>query len=86
MTSNNVLDRLKNLSENIEDLKSRKSKLEGKREQLLSQLKEKFDVESLEDAERLLKELEGKRKRLENSILNIVEELERVIGEYEKIS
>jgi hypothetical protein len=63
-----IIDSLSNLSQQIEKAKQQKSSLEGRQEEILRQLKGKFSIDTIEEAEDLLLKYEEEEKGLEKEI------------------
>lgn len=64
------------ITKKIESVKSEISELRGQKKALLNELKEKFDCDSVSDAEKLAQQLEAKSKKLENSIKKDLKKIE----------
>lgn len=75
----NTVDKLKEKEEQIKSIQEKKSRLEGKREQLLSDLKTKFDVTTLEEAERLLKDMKTELDDVEEKMDALLEEMDKIV-------
>jgi len=67
--------KLIHLKNKIEKAKTELVKLEGQEKLLLSQLKEGWECETIEEAESVLKEKEREKKALEEKIQRLVEEI-----------
>ena len=80
----NLVDKFKELKKAIASLSEKKARLEGKKEQKLLELKEKYDIISIEKAEekrdKLTEEIEAKEEHLEK----LLKELEDIVGKAEK--
>lgn len=63
----------------IKTLREKKSKLEGKKEQLLSDLLEKFKIKTLEAAESLLSKKKSELEDVNSKIDNLLDEMDKVI-------
>jgi len=63
----------------IETVKSKISKAEGVREQILESLKEKYDVSTIEEAEDLLAVYRQKNKKLQSKQEDLQEKLEALV-------
>jgi len=79
-----ILEQLKDKREHIQRLKNKKAKLEGQKEQLLSQLKDKFGLSSIEEAEAKLSELEKKRDEYKSRLVELDKKMSEIIGEAER--
>lgn len=77
----NAVDELKEKEVEIKTLQEKKSRLEGKKDQLLSDLKEKFDVATLGDGQTLLKGKRSKKEEIDNKMEVLLEEMDGIIGE-----
>lgn len=82
----NISRELTDLKEKIDNAQTEQSKLEGKKEQLLTQLKEKFKVPTIEKAEKLLTkmktELINMEGRLKSGLDRFKEDYEESLDEY----
>ena len=67
---------LMRLKDQIEDAKQDHSRLSGKQEYLLKELKTKYNCSSIEEANKLAKDLSEKRTKLEDQIQKGLEKLE----------
>jgi len=79
-----IIERLKDKREHIQRLKNKKAKLEGQKEQLLNQLKDKFGLSSIEEAEAKLSELEKKRDEYKSRLVELDKKMSEIIGEAER--
>lgn len=70
------LQSLQRLKQVIESTKMEKAQLEGRLAQSLANLKQEFQVGSMEEAAKLLKTLERKKTNLEKEIQQGLQELE----------
>jgi len=81
MASNDVAQRLLKIKEEITEAEKEEAIKKGKLEQILSQLKKEFKVDSIEEAEKLEKKLNLEildlRKKIEEGLTEIESELER---------
>lgn len=81
-----IQEQLTDLKEKIDNAQIDKSKLEGKKEQLMSQLKEKFKVNSIPKAENLLvkmkKELTNMKDKLESGMDQFEEDYGEALNDY----
>lgn len=81
MASNDIAQRLLEIKEAISEAEKEEATKKGKLEQILSQLKKEFKVDSIEEAERLEKKLNAEildtRKKIEDGLKEIESELER---------
>jgi len=75
----NLLDELSQKRQKIEDLQRQKAKQEGQRDQLLKQLKEKFDVSSVEEGKEKLDEMHKKLAQYKEDLEELCEQMERII-------
>ena len=76
----NIQKKLAELSETIESNKKQLATLEGQEIQLIHNLKELIDVETVEEAETELKKLDRKQGKLEEEIENTLKQLEEEYG------
>lgn len=65
-----IIKLLQDLTEEIEDAKKEKATIDGRQSEILKQLQESFDVETIEDAEDLLDELTKDMEKLDKKIQN----------------
>jgi esterase/lipase len=63
----------------IKTLREKKSKLEGKKEQLLSDLLEKFKVKTLEEAQGLLTDKKNELEDVDFKINGLISEMDEII-------
>jgi hypothetical protein len=70
-------EKLMDMKERIEKKKSEKSRLEGKKEQLESQLKREFECDSVEDAKLLIDKMDADIEELDEKIQSKEKEIER---------
>lgn len=82
----NIAKELTEIKEQIDNAQTEKSKLEGKYEQLMTQLKEKFEVTTIEKAGKLLlkmkTELTNMGGRLKSGMDQFKEDYEETLSEY----
>ena len=78
-----ILDRLRRVNDKFDTLKSDKARLEGRRDQLLKDLKSQFGVDNIQAAEKLLEKLKDKKDFAEGSLLDLIEQMEVVVGSCE---
>lgn len=64
----------------IDEAKEQVAELKGKRDHLMSELKEKWHCKSVEEAEGKLKEMEAEIKQLDKQIEEGVREIEEKYG------
>lgn len=72
-----IVEQVKSKKEEILQLKQDKAKQDGQKQQILEQLKESFDVDSLEAGEKKLEELDEALEKNTKSL----EELDNQMGE-----
>ena len=77
------VDRLLALKKKIKEKQDEKSRLQGRLDQLMSQLKEEFGCSSVEEGKKKLEELEGAVKHLERQVAESTAEIEK---KYEQLS
>jgi phenylalanyl-tRNA synthetase alpha subunit len=65
----------------LSNLKVQRANAEGRRDEILSQLKEKYGISSLEQAKEFLAEQQSKLQELETSLTELEEELNVVLEE-----
>jgi hypothetical protein len=70
-------EKLMDMKDRIEKKKSEKSRLEGKKEQLESQLKREFECDSVEDAKLLIDKMDADIEELDEKIQSKEKEIER---------
>jgi uncharacterized iron-regulated protein len=75
-----VIAELNLLSKKIEEAKHKKASCEGRQMEILKQLKNKYDVETIEKAEVLLEKYQHKMDILEKKIKNKFAELKEKLG------
>lgn len=71
--------KLLRLKQDIEEAEEKASKLEGKKEYLLNELKEKWECDTVEFAEEKLKKFRTKYQKLEDKIEEGLGELEKIM-------
>jgi len=64
----NIIENLNKLSQQIEVAKKQKSSLEGRQEEILHQLKGKYKINTIEEAEQMLMDYDEQIKSLEEEI------------------
>ena len=79
MAGENIVKKLKDNKTTLEDLRQKKSRLEGKRDQLMETLRTKFKVSSVEAAEQLLADKEKELTDCETKISNLVRKMDDII-------
>lgn len=79
MAGENIVKKLKDNKTTLEELRQKKSRLEGKRDQLMETLRTKFKVSSVEAAEQLLSDKEKELTDCEAKISNLVRKMDGVI-------
>jgi len=72
-----IQKRMADIAEEIENGKTKKANLEGRRSELKKQLREVLGVKTIEEAEEKLRELESECDDLEKSIENGLKKLEK---------
>jgi hypothetical protein len=77
---NDVAEKLVQMKRKIEEKKVEKSRLEGKLDQLLLTLKEKYGCSSVEEAQELL---EKKKSRLDDTRQSLEERLAEIEEKYD---
>jgi len=77
---NNLLDELNQKRQEIEDLQRQKAKQEGRRDQLLKQLKEKFNVSSVKEGKEKLDDLHKKLAQYKERLEELCERMEEIIS------
>ena len=65
--------RLKELENALEKAKLEKANLEGKKETIMKELEEVFEVTTIEEAEELLQDYEDEIKTLQGSISDLID-------------
>jgi predicted transcriptional regulator len=80
MRSDNLGQRLLELKEKLETQKEQRSQLQGELRSLMKQLKDEFDVDTLEGAEALLEEQTEALNELEQELETKIKELEEEMG------
>ena len=60
MKTNELIEEVKRCSEQLDKLKSKRDRLVGQKDQLLNDMKDKFGVSTIEEAEELIGKLEEK--------------------------
>lgn len=76
-----ILTKYKTIKQTISGLISQKSRIEGKKEQILSDLQEKFSILNIEDAQASLEKMSEEHSVMEMRIAELVKELEKIIAE-----
>ena len=67
------IKKLKSLEESLEKAKLEKANLEGKKESIMKELEEVFEVETIEEAEELLSDYDEEVKRLTSEMEELIE-------------
>lgn len=75
-------ERLLQLKEELEELKSEVSRLEGKQQTILENLKEQFGCSSIADAEKLLSTMDEEIQQLQEKIDKQLEKIEEKYEEF----
>jgi len=75
-----LIKKVKDQQRTIQDLQKEAARKQGRKEQLLKQLKSEFDVNSPEEAETLLAEFKEVKKQNVESLENISKKLEKIIS------
>jgi ribosomal 50S subunit-associated protein YjgA (DUF615 family) len=75
-----IIKELESLSKKIEEAKHKKSSCEGRQLEILKQLKNKYDVETIEEAEILLEKYQQKMEVLDKKIKTKFAELKAKLG------
>lgn len=68
MKKNDLGQRLLNLKNNLDDAKSRRSELQGQLKGLIKQLKDEFELDSLDAAQTKIKELNTQLNHLQDKL------------------
>ena len=76
-----IITKFKSAKRTISDLKDRKAKIEGKKEQILSELKEKYSIMTIEEADVKLEEMTAEQMELENKINDSLKKMNVIIEE-----
>ena len=74
-----IITKFKEAKRTISLLKDKKSKIEGKKEQIFSELKEKYSIMNIEEAQVKLEEMTKEHMELENKITDSLEEMDNII-------
>ena len=77
--SNDLLRQLKDKQKSLQDLSIKKSKLEGQREQILSDLKKKFNLTSLDEAKVELESVKVSLNSKEEEIKSLIIKMDEII-------
>ena len=72
-----IKEKLLSMRETIDTIKADRSKLEGKFESVMQQLKDEFDVDSLKKAEKLYEEIRKEEKELADKLQDMFNKLEQ---------
>ena len=80
MSSDNLGQRLLRLKEKLEKQKEQRSQLQGELRSLMKQLKDEFDVDTLQGAEALLEEQTEALDELEQELETKIKGLEEEMG------
>lgn len=67
------IKKLKSLEEALEKAKLEKANLEGKKESIMKELEEVFEVKTIEEAEELLSDYDEEVKRLTSEMEELIE-------------
>jgi hypothetical protein len=79
MAGETIVRKLKDNKTTLEELRQKKSRLEGKREQLMETLKTKFNVTTVTAAEQLLADKEKELTDCEGKITVLVGKMDTII-------
>jgi predicted metal-dependent hydrolase len=75
-----IIKELESLSKKIEEAKHKKSSCEGRQLEILKQLKNKYDVDTIDEAEVLLEKYQQKMEALDKKIKIKFAELKTKLG------
>jgi predicted metal-dependent hydrolase len=75
-----IIKELETLSKKIEEAKHKKSSCEGRQLEILKQLKNKYDVDTIDEAEVLLEKYQQKMEALDKKIKIKFAELKTKLG------
>ncbi len=79
MAGEAIVRKLKDNKTTLEELRQKKSRLEGKRDQLMETLRTKFKVSTVEAAEQLLADKEKELTDCEGKISSLVKKMDDII-------
>lgn len=80
MSINKIIEKVEDYKEQIKKSEIEKAKLDGKKEEILKYLKDKFNISSIKEAEEQLEKLKKDKKFLEEEI---EEKMEKLKNDYE---
>lgn len=80
----NVVDELKERELKIRSLQESKSRLEGRKEQLLKDFKSKFGCSTLEEGQKLLEEKREKLESINSQVVTLMVEMDEIIDKAQK--
>jgi predicted transcriptional regulator len=75
-----ILSQLKDKKKQIDELKQKKTRLDGSQDQLLKDLKTKFGLSTVEEAENKLEELKKELERKNDELVNLNCEMDKIIS------
>ena len=78
MSEDRVL-KLKRLQREIGEIQTNRARLEGKKEQMMNDLKTKFGVSNLTEAKKKLSEFEKELDSCNTKVENVIEKMEKVV-------
>jgi len=80
MKKNDLGQRLLNLKQDLEEAKSKRSELQGQSKGLMKQLKEEFELDSLDEAQARIEELNEQLDNLQSALNDALERAEEAFS------
>ena len=77
--ADNLLARLKKVNDQIEESKREYDRLSGRREQLVTTLKDKFGVETVKDAQAMLDKMNVDVSACRKELEGMIESMEKIL-------
>ena len=79
MKTNELIEEVKQCSEQLDKLKSKRDRLVGQKDQLLNDMKDKFGVSTIEEAEELISKLKEKLEDDTNALEQSKDKMAKII-------
>jgi len=80
---NNVTEKIRKIKRAIDESKTKRAELEGRRKQLMERLKNDFGCESLEDANRRIETLSAEVEEMQAKLDDSMAKLDEMMGMFE---
>jgi chromosome segregation ATPase len=72
-----TVDRIQEIRDTIDDIKDKRSRAEGKLEQILKTWKNDFDCDSVEEVEKKIVQIEGEIEGLKKKMSSLSDDIEK---------